>query len=461
MTGQPRRILLVLATMLTAPLSTIRVAQAASAAAEDYPTPSATDWAVAATSGELTRREVLSVVLARSPQLRLYALDIRIADARRLQASFLPNPELGVEFENIGGTGDTRGFRGAETTIAVSQPIETAGKRGKRLAAASADSKVAEADYRARRSEILAEADKAFHELLAAQQTLGLATEQVDLAGRLSEAVGRRVSAGKDPAVEGSRAAIELAEAQLQRADAATAVEAARGRLSLLWGDEEPLFACVVGDQSEPLEPPDVHTLRTSVLDHPAVTRWTEAAAAAVARLRLAEARGTPDVTVMGGYRRLGADNDNALVFGLAIPLPVFDRNKAGRLEAHYELARIREQAAAARTEMLGRLALVHTRLTAAARRAQVLQSSILPNAAAAYDAALIGYQQGKFDYLNVLDAQRTYFDVQQKAVAAMLEYHRVRADLEAITECPLEAIAVPTRTVSSNTFPEVDSNEP
>jgi len=461
MIGHFRKTLLVLAAMLTAPLSPIHTAKAASAAGADRVSTSAVESVAAApAAGELTRHEALSLVLARSPQLSVYALDIRIADARKLQASLLPNPELGVEFENIGGTGDIRGFRGAETTVSLSQPIETAGKRGIRVDAASAEARVAEADYRMRRSEVLAEADKAFHELLAAQQTLDLAAEQVDLARRLNEAVGRRVSAGKDPPVEGTRAAIEMAEAELKLTDAAVVVAVARGRLSLLWGDEEPSFARAIADEDGLMDPPDVNSLRPVALAHPAVTRWTEAAGGALARLRLAEARGTPDISIMGGYRRLEADSDNALVLGLAIPLPVFDRNKAGRLEAGYELSRIREQAAAARTDMLGQLAATHARLTAAAGRARVLRDRILPDAAAAFQAAMTGYQQGKFDYLNVLDAQRTLFELQEKAIAATLEYHRERADLEAVTQRPLAAMLPPDPGVSVNAFLEADSHE-
>ncbi len=460
MTGQSQRIFLAFIAMLTVLLSTSRVASVAFAAADDHLAATTPDANTIEPTGELTRSQALTLVLAHSPQLRVYSLDIRIADARKLQAYLLPNPELGVEFENLGGTGDISGFRGAETTVSVSQPIETAGKRAKRVAAASADRRVAEADYRLKRSDVLARADKAFHELLAAQQRYDLTAEQVDLARKLHETVSRRVSAGKDPAVESTRSAIELADAQLQLTDAATTLDSARRDLSLLWGGSDPRFSRAIADEFEPADPPALNRLHPLAMQHPSVTRWTDEITAATARLRLAKARSTPDLAITGGYRRLEADSDNAFVIGLAIPLPVFDRNKAGRLEATYELARVHEHAALARTEMLARLASARTRLTAAAQRARVLRDSILPDATTAYTGTLTGYEQGKFDYLNVLDAQRTLFDVRHKAVAATLEYHQARADLEAIIDCPLSSvIESPDITVSSASS-ETDSNE-
>ncbi|MEQ8737202.1 MAG: TolC family protein, partial [Hoeflea sp.] len=55
------------------------------------------------------------------------AIGERAAEAR--QASFLPNPELGLEVENVFGSGPYSGVDEADITLGVSQLIETGGKR--------------------------------------------------------------------------------------------------------------------------------------------------------------------------------------------------------------------------------------------------------------------------------------------------------------------------------------------
>src|SRR5512133_3421062 len=51
--------------------------------------------------GPLDLSEAMALSLLRHPELRMFSADIRIAEARRLQAGLRPNPELEVEVENI------------------------------------------------------------------------------------------------------------------------------------------------------------------------------------------------------------------------------------------------------------------------------------------------------------------------------------------------------------------------
>src|SRR5262245_47381643 len=49
--------------------------------------------------------QALALALLHNPELRAFAWDIRAAEARTLQAGLRPNPELGLEVENVTGTG--------------------------------------------------------------------------------------------------------------------------------------------------------------------------------------------------------------------------------------------------------------------------------------------------------------------------------------------------------------------
>ena len=58
----------------------------------------------------LTLRRALVLTLMHNPELKAFSLKIRAAEARQLQAGLWPNPELEVEVEEAGGTGDRSGF---------------------------------------------------------------------------------------------------------------------------------------------------------------------------------------------------------------------------------------------------------------------------------------------------------------------------------------------------------------
>ena len=63
----------------------------------------------------------------------------------------------------------------------------------------------------------------------------------------------------------------------------------------------------------------------------------------------------------------------------------------------------------------------------------KTLNEVVLPGAQEAFDAARIGYNAGKFGYLEVLDAQRTLFDARKQAIQTMLDYYHELAIIDRI----------------------------
>jgi outer membrane protein TolC len=87
----------------------------------------------------VTLRQALSLALMRNPELKAFSIEVRALEARELQAGLLPNPEVNIEGEDFGGSGDFRGDNVLQTTIQLSQLIQLAGKRSKRRQLASVE----------------------------------------------------------------------------------------------------------------------------------------------------------------------------------------------------------------------------------------------------------------------------------------------------------------------------------
>src|SRR5919198_1502431 len=114
------------------------------------------------------------------------------APHRTLQAGLRPNPELGLEVENVAGTGALRGGRSAETTLRLSQVIELGGKRIRRLRVAAFERDLAAWDYETKRLEVLTAVAQAFIEVVRAQERLGAEEELVRLAAQVLATVAER-----------------------------------------------------------------------------------------------------------------------------------------------------------------------------------------------------------------------------------------------------------------------------
>ena len=392
-------------------------------------------------TGVINLRQALSLALIRSPELAAFSWEVRAGEARTLQAGLLPNPEIEVEAENFGGTDGFKRFDVTETTIQLGQLIELGGKRSKRRRVAALERDLSGWDYETKRLDVLTEVSKAFVDVLAAQERLALNEELVRLAEKVFEAVSERVKAGKVSPVEEIRARVTLSTSQIGLDRAKRRLEASRKLLSATWASLSPTFDMVDGRMDVVKPIPSAEQLAQRISQNPDIARWVVEMAQRRAAVELEDAKRIPDLTLSGGLRRLEETDDNAFVMGLSIPIPLFNRNQGGALEARYRLAKAGEERRAMRARIQKVLANAYQELSTAFAETTALKSEVVPGAQRAFDAVSEGYRQGKFGLLGVLDTQRTLFEAKGQYLEALASYHKAVADVERLIGEPLDAV--------------------
>lgn len=123
----------------------------------------------------------------------------------------------------------------------------------------------------------------------------------------------------------------------------------------------------------------------------------------------------------------------NQLMLGVSVPLPLFDRNQGNLLEALKREDKARDELQALNVRLDTEVLQARERLASVRGEIDVLQREVLPGAKSAYDAATVGFENGKFNFLEVLDAQRTYFAAQSQYLKALAEAHRAAADIDRV----------------------------
>jgi len=392
-------------------------------------------------TGVLSLREAVALTLAKNPDLSAFSWEVRAREARTLQAGLLPNPELNVLVEDIGGSGDFHGARQAQTTITLSQLIELGGKRAARMHATSLTRDLAGWDYEVRRIETLTQVSQAFSDTLAAQQRLHLAEELVGLAEEVTRSVSERVKAGKVSPIEETKAEIALSSVQIDRERARLALEAARQRLAATWGSATPRFDRVEGDLDQVVPLPSLESLAERLARNPVLARWAAEMAQRQALVQVERANAIPNITINGGYRRLNETDDNAVLFGISVPLPLFNRNQGSIVEARHRLAKAEAERRAAEVRVTSALSDAYKALATAHAEAVGLRANVIPAAQSAFERINEGYRLGKFGYLDVLDAQRTLFDARARYLQTVTDYHRAAAEVERLVGEPLATI--------------------
>ena len=172
------------------------------------------------------------------------------------------------------------------------------------------------------------------------------------------------------------------------------------------------------------------------------------------AAIDLAKSEGVPDVEIGAGWRHFNETDDTAFIAEFSIPLPIFNRNQGGVLEARYNLAKAKQERRSAEVRVKTTLAAAYQELAAAHSEATALKDEVLPAARQNFDAVEKAYRQGKVGYLEVLDSQRTLIDVQFQYLDALAAYHRGVAEIEGLIGQPLSE-------VTNNSTPESQGNNP
>ena len=393
---------------------------------------SSTSSAPVSAGETLTLDEALAQAGAIAPANEVAALGVEAAEAGRAVAALRPNPTLSADVENVIGTGPYEGINEAETTIAFALPLELGGKRPARIAVADAQRARAKIEAVITRADLRLQVTQAYIEAVAAERRLTIAQGQLGVTRENLRIARDRVEAGANSPIDQQRAALLAANAEAELERAQRSVEANRLALAQFVGAslpgalDQPWFDRIDNVRAGPGTPANADgTL--------ALAAAAADVATADAQLRLARSQRIPDLSVSAGTRRLQASGDMAMVLGVSVPLPVFNNGRAavGQATALRNQSDAKRRVARFEAERAINAARADRDRAAASVRASGPAFSAAQEAAR---IARIGYGEGKFDQLVLLEAEQALLDARTAAVDARAQYHDAEARLARLT---------------------------
>lgn len=389
-----------------------------------------------ASASGLSLSQVLELAQNHHPQGQMAAAEAAAAQSELRQAKIWRNPDISYSQERASSAGVS------SETLQLNWPVELGGKRRARTEVAQTALELAQLEQATAAQQWQAQITALFYETLLAQESVEMAQNTVQLAQNAHDATAKKVQAGKLSPVESSKAQVALSSAQLELAQARSDEQAARAQLGAALGRE--LTQKLQGQAGALPSLPDLAAALQQLDATPAVRRARLQLDQRRAELALARSAAMPDATLSVGSKRTAGQAERELIVGIALPLPFFDREQ-GRIAA----ALSREQAASVALQLAehnarASLLQTHARWQAFNTQAQLLQADALPAAQSAYRAASLGFEYGKFSFLEVLDAQRSYFAVQSQYLRTLLALHRSVAEWQSQIAPMAAALALP-----------------
>jgi cobalt-zinc-cadmium efflux system outer membrane protein len=383
-------------------------------------------WAVES-AASLTLDQALRLALEHNPSLTAARREVGATEAQMLQGSLRPNPELIYQADDASKASRT-------STFEIGLPIETGGKRDARMRAAGLGREVAQADLGGTELRVRSAVIAAFFDVLVAQELRMTAEDSVKISQRATDIAAKRVAAGKVSPVEETRARVAEAGARVALNQAESELRNARRRLANQWGNTTPTFTEASGDVERLAALPTEDQVAQRLASSPQLLRAQRELERRKSLVALEQSRAVPDVTLSIGIKRsIEVPGDQTLV-ALKVPLPVFNRNQGNLQEALQRSEKAGAELDAARVSLSSAARQALENVTARRTEAELLRAEVVPGARSAYEAATIGFENGKFSFLEVLDAQRTLISAKMQYLNALANFHRARSELESLT---------------------------
>lgn len=369
--------------------------------------------------------DLLRLAVEQNPALRGAEFEIAASQGRAVQAGLYPNPTVSVVGEEIGRRG------GIHTLPQISQEIVTNGKRGLSRAVAEREVDQSTLALLRQRYALFTAVRQGYYDVLSLQRRIEVLNELVKLVTQALENAEKLLKAQQIGEldvlpfrVEANRLRADLEASQRE-------LTASRQRLAAVIGVRDLPAAPLSGALEGALPVYEFEPARAFVIEsHPEARSARVGVERAQLTVRREEAQVVPNVTLSGGYQRNFNDRENQAMYQVSVPLPLFNRNQGNIMAARAELGRAIQEVSHVLNDLTARLATALGLYNATRQRAERYRNSILPDATRAYELSLGAFKGGQFEYLRVIQAQRTVAEARLEYLRALSEAWRAASEV-------------------------------
>lgn len=371
----------------------------------------------------------LALTLLNNPELGTFSYDMRASDAKILQASLFPNPGFDAETENI----DDSQFM--QHTFLLSQLLEFGGKRKARINLAKAELNGVYLDYEVKKRQLFVETTLLFIDVLLNQQKLAFLEENLRKLEKFSPVIAKRLKIGKGTVAEEASFNVLLGTAYIDLQKVQSELKNAKYKLAAQWGDAHYDLFDVDGSLDWIPDLVSLEAMEGLLENHPQIMRYNIEREVREANIAVEKSKAFPDIAVRGGPRYLNESKKKWVwVVGAFVPLPINDRNQ-GRILESYELwEKLEKEKELIFVKLRTELNSAYTTLQAIYSELNTLKNFVLPSVIRANQFSYKGYQIGRFNYLELLETERSYKAATLNYLQAVGDYHKTLAQLEGLT---------------------------
>ena len=382
----------------------------------------------------LSLDETVALFLRQNLDLLIAKFGIESAKGQQITARLFPNPVASIGTLSAFTQGRTAGNSGA-VIGQIQQLFELAGKRGYRIESAAFGTQSVEAAFEDAVRQLTFTVKDAYNRTQLAQRRLALAEENRDRFSRILDVNTIRFKKGYIAEVDLIRIRLQFIDFHSQVIQSLQEGETARADLRQLLRVSPATALELTSEFDYKRVDPDIGRLRTVALDaRPDVRSKRFIMSQREADLRLAKAYRIPDVTVGAGYSiqgPKGPDNPGQAALSLGVPLPLFNRNQGGIMQAEVAVQTAEADLSKTLNQVENEVDVAYKNLLQSRRLVEAFLGGVLEDARSTFTIVERAYERGGATILDLLDAARTSRTIQQNYFEALFNYQRNVIQLE------------------------------
>ena len=383
---------------------------------------------------KLSLRDAIMATLAHNPQLNSFEFRRQAIEGELQTAGLKPALHVNTTLENAAGSGDYKGIKGAELTLALSSVIELGNKRDARLGVVTERQQGLAAQQRIVELDVLAEVTRRFIDVATAQQHLTLQQSTLALATETTQSIKSRVDAGNTPDAELARAQANQSRMAIELRQAELGFDTAKVKLSVLWAVTEPTFTYVNADLLTLGDSPSFNDLLNDLANNPDIQLYASEARLRDAEVRLALSQNKADLEWNAGVRRLQASKDSALVVGVSVPLFSGNRAAGEVTTARANRLNVDNEREIALLQLRAQLVGLYQERQAAIFEVTSLRNDVIPQLKKAVSGTRTAFDKGRYGYLELSTAQHELLEAEESLIDAAANAHLLRAEIERLS---------------------------
>jgi cobalt-zinc-cadmium efflux system outer membrane protein len=271
-----------------------------------------------------------------------------------------------------------------------------------------------------------------------------LAKRSITLNNQLLDIIKQRFEVGDIPELEVNLARVEVARSEGRTTEAEQEFYPAKARLLALMGLPSGESVTFSGSlEKNPIMKSLDALKRLALAKRPDLRAMEAEKAKGDAEISLALAERIPNVSLGLGYQHENSaidvsgeeikSRDNLIGLKLSIPIPLFDRNQAGVMEAKARKGSAENRYLYAQKVVEREVESALARLTTADKSVAIYAKDIIPQLEENLKLIQEAYQLGEVGILTVIEEQKKYFEVNDGYLSALYNRQAALVKLEAV----------------------------